>query len=282
MNGKLKNSKLTMCLKLLISTIFILSALGKFIDPIAAALSIVQLLPISPELAKVAVFILSVFEAGLAIVIWWRVSALLLAVPAVLWGILLVSYFKGVECGCFGSLPFFSQISMSGHFLLLVGLFLGLYYLAALRETTEDSEQKSKESSVKWVGVGAVALMLAAFLPLPSPASESQAANFFANSIVDRGYVEAAISYQNIPIIDARSQAEFEFGHIAGAINIPYKSGNIANLIEQHGLKNKSLIVYCSSARCNVASILANKLQNLGCENVKIYTGGWEEWQRLN
>jgi len=282
MNGKLKNSKLTMCLKLLISTIFILSALGKFIDPIAAALSIVQLLPISPELAKVAVFILSVFEAGLAIVIWWRVSALLLALPAVLWGILLVSYFKGVECGCFGSLPFFSQISMSGHFLLLVGLFLGLYYLAALRETTEDSEQKSKESSVKWVGVGAVALMLAAFLPLPSPASESQAANFSANSIVDRGYVEAAISYQNIPIIDARSQAEFEFGHIAGAINIPYKSGNIANLIEQHGLKNKSLIVYCSSARCNVASILANKLQNLGCENVKIYTGGWEEWQRLN
>ncbi len=253
-----------MCLKLLISTIFILSALGKFIDPIAAALSIVQLLPISPELAKVAVFILSVFEAGLAIVIWWRVSALLLAVPAVLWGILLVSYFKGVECGCFGSLPFFSQISMSGHFLLLVGLFLGLYYLAALRETPEDSEQKSKESSVKWVGVGAVALMLAAFLPLPSPASESQAANFSANSIVDRAYVEAAISYQNIPIIDARSQAEFEFGHIAGAINIPYKSGNIANLIEQHGLKNKSLIVYCSSARCNVASILANKLQNLG------------------
>jgi len=75
-----------MCLKLLISTIFILSALGKFLDPIAAALSIVQLLPISPELAKVAVFILSVFEAGLAIVIWWRVSALLLAVPAVLWG----------------------------------------------------------------------------------------------------------------------------------------------------------------------------------------------------
>jgi len=171
---------------------------------------------------------------------------------------------------------------MSGHFLLLVGLFLGLYYLAALRETTEDSEQKSKESSVKWVGVGAVALMLAAFLPLPSPASESQAANFSANSIVDRAYVEAAISYQNIPIIDARSQAEFEFGHIAGAINIPYKSGNIANLIEQHGLKNKPLIVYCSSARCNVASIIANKLQNLGCENVKIYTGGWEEWQRLN
>lgn len=274
-----------MCLKLLISTIFILSALGKFIDPIAAALSIVQLLPISPELAKVAVFILSVFEAGLAIVIWWRVSALLLAVPAVLWGILLVSYFKGVECGCFGSLPFFSQISMSGHFLLLVGLFLGLYYLAAVREVINDSEQKNEEvktGSLKWAGVGAIALMLAAFLPLPSSASKSQAANFSANNSVDRAYVEAAFSYQNIPIIDARSQAEFEFGHISGAINIPYKSGNIANLIEQHGLKNKSLIVYCSSARCNVASILANKLQNLGCENVKIYTGGWEEWQRLN
>ena len=137
-----------MCLKLLISTIFILSALGKFMDPNAAALSVIRLLPISPELAKVSVSILSIFEVGVAILIWWRVSSALLAVPIVFWVMLLLSYFKGVECGCFGSLPFFSQISMSGHFLLLVGLFLGLYYLAALRETTEDSEQKSKESSI--------------------------------------------------------------------------------------------------------------------------------------
>jgi len=272
-------------IRIIISAIFIFSAIGKLIDPNAAALSVIRLLPISPELAKVSVFIWSIFEAGIAILIWWRVSSLLLAVPIVFWVMLLLSYFKGVDCGCFGSLPFFSQISISGHFLLLVGLFLGLYYLAAVREVTNDSEQKNEEvktGSLKWAGVGAVALMLAAFLPLPSPASKSQAANFSANNSVDRAYVEAAFSYQNIPIIDARSQAEFEFGHISGAINIPYKSGNIANLIEQHGLKNKSLIVYCSSARCNVASILANKLQNLGCENVKIYTGGWEEWQRLN
>lgn len=170
---------------------------------------------------------------------------------------------------------------MTGHFLLLIGLFLGLYYLAALRETTADSEQKSKEvktGSLKWVGVGAIALMLAAFLPLSSP-SKSQAANFSANNRVDRTYVEAAISYQTIPIIDARSQAEFEFGHIPGAINIPYNSPNIAALAEKYALKNKPLIVYCSSARCNVAHILANKLENLGCKDAQIYAGGWEEWR---
>jgi rhodanese-related sulfurtransferase len=240
------------------------------------------LLPVSPELARVAVVILSVFEVGLAIVIWWWVSALLLVVPVVFWGMLILSYFKGVECGCFGSLPFFSQISMSGHFLLLIGLFLGLYYLTAVREATENSEQKSKEvktSSLKWVGVGAVALMLAAFLPLPSP-SKSQAANLSANNIVDRAYVEAAISYPNIPILDARTLAEFDFGHIPGAVNIPYNNSKIGDLIEKHSLRNKHLIVYCSSARCNVAHILAGKLRKLGCERVKIYAGGWEDWQR--
>jgi len=174
---------------------------------------------------------------------------------------------------------------MSGHFLLLVSLFLGLYYLAAVREVINDSEQKNEEvktGSLKWAGVGAIALMLAAFLPLPSSASKSQAANFSANNSVDRAYVEAAFSYQNVPIIDARSQAEFEFGHIAGAVNIPYNSKTIVDLAEKHALKNKPLIVYCSSSRCNVAHILANKLQNLGCKDVKIYAGGWEEWQRLN
>lgn len=33
--------------------------------------------------------------------------------------------------------------------------------------------------------------------------------------------------------------------------------------------------------RCNVAHILAEKLQRLGCKDVKIYAGGWEEWRRL-
>ncbi len=275
--------KISLPVKATISFIFTVSAIGKLIDPNAAALSFILLLPMSPQIAKFSVFILSIFEAGLAIIIWRRVYSILLFVPIVFWAMLLLSYFRGVNCGCFGSLPFFSHISIIGHFLLLPGIFLGLYYLAALQETTAKTEKENIEvqkppRSLKWVGVSASVLMLAAFLPLPIPAAKNQAM-LSTNNTVDRAYVEATLFYQNATIIDARPLFQFELGHIPGALNIPYNSNEIPALIEKHDLRDKPLIVYCSSARCNVAHILAEKLQNFGCKNVRVYPGGWEEWR---
>ena len=59
---------------------------------------------------------------------------------------------------------------------------------------------------------------------------------------------------------------------------IPYDSDSLSTLIEKHSLKNHALIVYCSSAHCNAAEVLAEKLRRLGCKKVSLYPGGWEEW----
>ncbi|MDZ7359346.1 MAG: rhodanese-like domain-containing protein [candidate division KSB1 bacterium] len=67
-------------------------------------------------------------------------------------------------------------------------------------------------------------------------------------------------------------------GHLPNVINIPYDSNNLPELIDKHALKNQALIVYCSSAHCNAAEVLAEKLRVLGCKKVSIYPGGWEEW----
>ena len=120
---------------------------------------------------------------------------------------------------------------------------------------------KQPPGALKWLGIGAIVLTFAAFLPLPSPASRTQAATLSSNNYVDRAYVKAAISYQNTAIIDARSQSAFKFGHITGAINIHYSSNEIPKLIENHLLRNKPVIVYCSSASCNIAGILAENMK---------------------
>ena len=94
----------------------------------------------------------------------------------------------------------------------------------------------------------------------------------------DRTAVGAAIANHSAVIIDARPDFQYELGHLPGAINIPYDSGNLVELVNKHSLKNQAIILYCSSAHCNAAEPLAEKLRVLGCEKVRLYPGGWEEW----
>jgi rhodanese-related sulfurtransferase len=80
-------------------------------------------------------------------------------------------------------------------------------------------------------------------------------------------------------IIDARSQEEYQAGHLPGAINVPY-----SELFEESGLIlqkipfDMEIITYCEGIECSIAEDLASFLKESGFENVKVFAGGWEEW----
>ncbi len=75
-------------------------------------------------------------------------------------------------------------------------------------------------------------------------------------------------------ILDTREQDEFDEGHIAGAILIPYTE--IENKAEEmlHD-KDKLILVYCRSGRRS--KIAAESLAKLGYTNVKEF-GGIIDW----
>ena len=75
-------------------------------------------------------------------------------------------------------------------------------------------------------------------------------------------------------IIDARTQSEFDEGHIAGAILMP--EYEVASRAEKE-LKNKDqlILVYCRSGRRS--KIAAQALADLGYTNVKEF-GGIIDW----
>ena len=76
-------------------------------------------------------------------------------------------------------------------------------------------------------------------------------------------------------IIDARTQSEFDEGHIPGAILIP--EYEIAERAERELLNKKQLIlVYCRSGRRS--KIAAEELVKLGYTNVKEF-GGIIDWE---
>ena len=88
-----------------------------------------------------------------------------------------------------------------------------------------------------------------------------------AKAIMDResGYI----------IIDARTQSEYDEGHIPGAILIPeYEIANKADELPKD--KDQLILVYCRSGRRS--KIAAQALVELGYTNVKEF-GGIIDWK---
>ncbi len=81
-------------------------------------------------------------------------------------------------------------------------------------------------------------------------------------------------SDENIVILDVREQDEYDAGHIANSILIPY--AQIENMADEMlPDKNKTILVYCRSGRRS--KIAAEALAKLGYTGVKEF-GGIIDW----
>ena len=71
-------------------------------------------------------------------------------------------------------------------------------------------------------------------------------------------------------IVDARTQEEFETGHIPNAICIPNETIS-ENVVEQLPNKDQLILIYCRSG--NRSKKAADKLVQLGYTNIKEFGG---------
>ena len=76
-------------------------------------------------------------------------------------------------------------------------------------------------------------------------------------------------------LLDVRSPALFEQGHVAGALNLPH--GKIIASRMSTYPKGTLLVVYCAGPHCNGAARAAAKLARLG-HAVKMMAGGVTGW----
>jgi rhodanese-related sulfurtransferase len=87
------------------------------------------------------------------------------------------------------------------------------------------------------------------------------------------------IKNKNVILIDVRPAAEYEKGHIPGALSHPC-SGNIdsdkINILKQ---ENKKVITYCRGPYCLLALETTNKLRELGVD-ASYYKGGFKDWSK--
>lgn len=84
-------------------------------------------------------------------------------------------------------------------------------------------------------------------------------------------------------VVDTRSHAEFEAGHIPGAINIDAPAGGQVAAVSRlvGGDKTKALVLYCNGPFCQASRRLAAQLAEVGFTSVRRYQLGIPIWRAL-
>jgi rhodanese-related sulfurtransferase len=81
----------------------------------------------------------------------------------------------------------------------------------------------------------------------------------------------------DILIVDARPPADYEFGHIPGAINVPYfePEKHLAQLP-----KDKWIVAYCECPHAEAEQV-ANYLEKQGYTQVRVMDEGYQGWKDI-
>lgn len=128
------------------------------------------------------------------------------------------------------------------------------------------------------LGLAYTFVMKRGFFAPPPPIAQQSAST--APTFISYEEAKSFFTAGNALFVDARHDFDYTHGHIAGAINVPLKEFDLATSPLATVPKDRLIITYCDGAECNSSIELAQKLATAGFSNVKIFFGGWNEWQQ--
>ncbi|SYZ73518.1 conserved hypothetical protein [Candidatus Zixiibacteriota bacterium] len=94
---------------------------------------------------------------------------------------------------------------------------------------------------------------------------------------------EAAAKFQTpgVMILDARDTADYDAGHIRGAINLPFDYfDDFWDKVMTGVAKDREVVIYCSGEECELSLMLGREMANRGFSRIYIFYGGWREWEK--
>lgn len=85
---------------------------------------------------------------------------------------------------------------------------------------------------------------------------------------------------EDFVLVNVLAPEMFEQEHIPGSHNVPATDRDLVSEIERlAGSKDRRVVVYCSSPRCQASPAVAHRLEHAGFSNVLHYAGGMEQWK---
>ena len=84
-----------------------------------------------------------------------------------------------------------------------------------------------------------------------------------------------------IIFLDARGAGEYEARHVKGALNLPVSHFELYYPKMKKILpKDADIVVYCEGEECGASLHLAEELVGMQHTNIKVFLGGWVEWNK--
>ena len=133
---------------------------------------------------------------------------------------------------------------------------------------------------------------LAGFLAVAPVAANAELANILKATLAESGQKTGEASTEEMrqilkdgsaTVLDTRTRAEFDAGHIPGAIvlDVPPETQvtEVSRLVR--GEKAAALVLYCNGPFCQASRRLADKLADAGFSNVRRYQLGIPVWRAL-
>ena len=82
-----------------------------------------------------------------------------------------------------------------------------------------------------------------------------------------------------VRVVDARERSQYEDGHIAGAVSLPF-DGVLAERekVRQLDAGGRAFVIYCSGGTCELSMDLAKVLVDSGKRKVLVFEGGYPAW----
>lgn len=81
--------------------------------------------------------------------------------------------------------------------------------------------------------------------------------------------------------LDARNPEDFEVGHIASAISLPYERfGEYFPKVAPLLAPENPLVVYCDGTECELSHHLTDQMRSLGFTDIHMLFNGWTAWSK--
>lgn len=100
---------------------------------------------------------------------------------------------------------------------------------------------------------------------------------------VSTGEMREILSHKSALVLDARSRAEFDAGHLPGASHLDAQGAQYVEAVIKAvgGDKARAMVLYCNGPYCQASRRFAEQLSKAGFANVRRYQLGMPVWRAL-
>ncbi len=123
-------------------------------------------------------------------------------------------------------------------------------------------------------------MAVALFASMLVQAAEEQPLNINgATTVSAEQLLDLADSHDDLVIIDARSESDYDKGHIPDVVRIKNTDITDANLAANISAKDTPVCFYCNGTTCGRSADAVNKAKAAGYSNLYWFRGGIAEWK---